>query len=226
VVLRWLRRRWSPQQIAARLRVEFPDRPEMWVSHETIYQAIYLQARGNLRTELARRVALRFGRRPADPARPPVGRCVPTGPGWGCTSPPAGRGRRPGGSRALGRRPGHRQRRRASAIATLVERATRFVMLVALPEGRVSEHVVSQLAAKMADLPERLRRSLTWDQGIEMAYHLQFTTATDCPVYVCDPHGPWQRGSNETPTPATPVLPQRQGRLQHHHPGRPRVVYG
>jgi IS30 family transposase len=80
-----------------------------------------------------------------------------------------------------------------------VERATRFVMLVALPEGRVSEHVVSQLAAKMADLPERLRRSLTWDQGIEMARHLQFTIATDCPVYFCDPHSPWQRGSNENP---------------------------
>jgi hypothetical protein len=118
----------------------------------------------------------------------------------GCTSPPARRGRRPGGARASGRQPGHRRRRRASAIATLVERATRFVMLVALPEGRVSEHVVSQLAAEMADLPERLRRSLTWDQGVEMARHRQFTVATDCPVYFCDPHSPGSAAATKPPT--------------------------
>ncbi|MEV5208326.1 IS30 family transposase, partial [Micromonospora sp. NPDC053740] len=75
--------------------------------------------------------------------------------------------------------------------------ATRFVILVGLPEGKVSEHVVSQLAAAMTWLPQRLRASLTWDQGVEMARHRDFTIATDCPVYFCDPHSPWQRGSNE-----------------------------
>lgn len=197
LVLRWLGKRRSPQQIAARLRVEFPNAPEMWVSHETIYQAIYLQARGNLRAELARQVALRSGRAARRP-RPAVAGAVRSNRSWlglHISARPA-----EAGDRAV---PGHWEgdlvigKDGASAIATLVERATRFVLLVALPEGRVSEHVVSQLAAKMVDLPERLRRSLTWDQGIEMARHLQFTVATGCPVYFCDPHSPWQRGSNE-----------------------------
>jgi transposase, IS30 family len=84
-----------------------------------------------------------------------------------------------------------------SAIATLVERQTRFVILVALPEGKVSEHVVAQLSHAMTWLPERLRASLTWDQGSEMARHADLSLATDCPVYFCDPHSPWQRGTNE-----------------------------
>ena len=200
-VLDGLRRRWSPQQIAARLRIDFAGRPEMQVSHETIYQAIYLQARGNLRAELARQVALRSGRasrRPRAQAgaavrsqrpwlglnisqRPPhiVDRAVP-GLWVGDLLAGAGRG-------------GHG----GSAIATLVERATRFVILVRLPEGKVSEHVATQLAAAMAWLPARLRASLTWDQGTEMAAHQAFSVATGCPVYFCDPHKPWQRGSNE-----------------------------
>ncbi len=86
---------------------------------------------------------------------------------------------------------------RASAIATLVERQTRFVVLVALPEGKLSEHVAAQLTAAMRSVPARLRASLTWDQGSEMARHVDFSLASDCPVYFCDPHSPWQRGSNE-----------------------------
>jgi IS30 family transposase len=203
VVIGLLRRRWSPRQIAARLRVDHVDQPEMWVSHETIYQAIYLQARGNLRAELARQIALRSGRasrrpRPAAGAavrsqRPWLGlnishrpvevtdRAVPGH--WEGDLVEGGRGTAVGGN--------------GSAIATLVERHTRFVILVALPDGKVSEHVVAQLATAMAWLPGRLRGSLTWDQGSEMARHTDFTLATGCPVYFCDPRSPWQRGSNE-----------------------------
>jgi IS30 family transposase len=197
VVLDWLRRRRSPQQIARRLRHDFPDDRGMWVSHETIYQAIYLQARGNLRAELARQVALRSGRA-ARQTRPAAGGAVRSSRPWlglNISARPA-----EAADRAV---PGHWEgdlvigKAGASAVATLVERATRFLILVALPDGRVSEHVIGQLAAKMGDLPQALRRSLTWDQGAEMARHLQFTLATDCPVYFCDPHSPWQRGSNE-----------------------------
>jgi IS30 family transposase len=198
-VIALLRRRWSPQQIAAWLRRHFPDQPEMQVSHETVYQAIYLQARGNLRAELARQVALRSGRASRRP-RPEAGGAVRSQRPWlglRISDRPAEVADRavPGhwegdlleGGRGVG----------GSAIATLVERQTRFVMLVALPDGKVSEHVTEQLAAAMSRLPERLRASLTWDQGTEMARHAQFSVATGCPVYFCDPHSPWQRGSNE-----------------------------
>jgi IS30 family transposase len=197
LVLQWLRVRRSPQQIAARLRVDFPDAPEMWVSHETIYQAIYLQARGNLRAELARQVALRSGRAARRP-RAAVAGAVRSRRSWlglNVSARPA-----EAADRAV---PGHWEgdlvigKDGASAIATLVERATRFVILVDLPGGRVSEHVIGQLSAAMGQLPAQLRRSLTWDQGSEMARHAQFSVATDCPVYFCDPHSPWQRGSNE-----------------------------
>jgi IS30 family transposase len=199
-VLTLLAQRWSPQQIAARLRREFPDRPELRVSHETIYQAIYLQARGNLRAELARQVALRSGRaarRPRPAAGGPV-RSARPGLDLRIADRPAEVADRavPGhweGDLLEGRRVGGR----GSAIATLVERQTRFVTLVALPQGKVSEHVVAQLAGAMTRLPQRLRATLTWDQGSEMAQHAQFSLATHCPVYFCDPHSPWQRGSNE-----------------------------
>ncbi len=200
-VLQLLRQRWSPQQIAARLRVDFPDQPEMHVSHETIYQAIYLQARGNLRAEVARQVALRSGRTARRP-RPGAAAAIRSARPWlGLTI-----SERPAevDDRAV---PGHwegdllegvrRGRPGGSVIATLVERATRFVILVALPEGKVSAHVTGHLAAAMTRLPQRLRASLTWDQGTEMAQHRTFTIATGCPVYFCDPHSPWQRGSNE-----------------------------
>jgi IS30 family transposase len=196
-VLRLLDKRWSPEQIAGWLARAYPHQPEMQVSHETIYQAIYLQARGGLRAELADQVALRSGRA-SRRTRPVEG---------GAT-----RSRRPWlGLRLAERPPDAEDRRvpghwegdlvvgvnRASAIATIVERATRYVILVALPEGRVSEHVISQLVAAMAGLPAQLRASLTWDQGAEMARHWALTMATDLTVYFCDPHSPWQRGSNE-----------------------------
>jgi IS30 family transposase len=199
-VLTLLAQRWSPQQIAARLRRDFPDRPEMRVSHETIYQAIYLQGRGNLRAELARQVALRSGRAARRP-RPAAG--GPT------------RSQRPWLDLRIADRPaevtdravpghwegdlleGRRIAGTGSAIATLVERQTRFVILVALPDGKVSEHVTAQLATAMTWLPQRLRATLTWDQGSEMARHNDFSIATACEVYFCDPHSPWQRGSNE-----------------------------
>jgi IS30 family transposase len=196
-VLRGLRRRWSPQQVAARLREAFPDSPEMWVSHETIYQALYLQSRGNLRAELSHQVALRSGRAARRPRAAAAG-AVRSGRPWlglNVSHRPA-----EADDRAV---PGHWEgdlvigKDNRSAIATLVERATRYVLLVALDDGRVSEHVIDRLTATMRRLPTELRRSLTWDQGSEMARHTDFTLATDCPVYFCDPHSPWQRGSNE-----------------------------
>ena len=200
-VLTLLGDRWSPGQVAARLRVEFPGDREMRVCHETIYQAIYLQARGNLRVELGRQVALRTGRARRRPQAQAAG-AVRSGRPWlglNISARPAEVADRavPGhwegdlleGGRGAGSG--------GSAIATLVERATRFVILVALPDGKVSEHVVGQLAGAMAWLPDRLRASLTWDQGTEMARHTDFTIATGCPVYFCDPRSPWQRGSNE-----------------------------
>jgi transposase, IS30 family len=196
-VLTRLRQRQSPRQIARRLRQDFPDRREMWVSHETIYQAIYLQARGNLRAELARQVALRSGRA-SRRQRPAAGAAIRSNRPWlglNISQRPA-----EATNRAI---PGHWEgdlvigRNGTSAVATLVERATRYLILVALPDSRVSEHVIDQLSTAMSRLPATLRRSLTWDQGSEMAGHLNFTIATHCPVYFCDPHSPWQRGSNE-----------------------------
>jgi IS30 family transposase len=200
LVLTGLRRRWSPQQVAARLRAEYPDHPEWHVSHETIYQAIYLQARGNLRAELSRQVALRSGRAVRRPRAAVAGAVRSSRPwlGLNISARPA-----EVADRAV---PGHwegdllegtRRSGQNSAIATLVERSTRFVILVGLPGGKLSEHVAAQLAAAMAWLPQRLRASLTWDQGSEMASWRQFSLATDCRVYFCDPHHPWQRGSNE-----------------------------
>jgi IS30 family transposase len=200
-VIGLLRRRWSPQQIAARLRLEYPDQPEMWVSHETIYQAIYLQSRGQLRAELGHQAALRSGRRHRQ-AQAAAGGAVRSSRPWvGLTI-----SQRPAeaADRAV---PGHwegdllegvrRGGNGGSAVATLVERGTRFLILVALPEGKVSEYVVEQISTAMRRLPQRLLASLTWDQGSEMARHAQFSLATNCPVYFCDPHSPWQRGTNE-----------------------------
>jgi IS30 family transposase len=167
------------------------------VCHETIYQAIYFQARGGLRRELARQVALRYGRA----ARRPQSRAAaarsrkPWVAGWHISTRPA-----EAADRAV---PGHWEgdliigARGSSAIITLVERSTRYVMLGALPESRVSDQVIPVLIDLMRRLPAQLRKTLTWDQGAEMATHATFRLATNCQVYFCDPHSPWQRGSNE-----------------------------
>jgi IS30 family transposase len=187
-----LRRRWSPQQISARLKVDHPDDPEMRISHETIYQSLYVQSRGELRRELAR--ALRSGRARRRPRRQGPGRrgripaMVPI-----AERPPEA------DSRAV---PGHWEgdlvvgRGGRSSVATLVERRTRYVMLAALEE-RGSAHVTAALARLIARLPAHLALSLTWDQGKELAEHRRFTAETGVAVYFCDPHSPWQRGSNE-----------------------------
>jgi IS30 family transposase len=183
---------WSPQEIAAKLRLEFADRPEMWVSHETIYKSLYVQGRGELRRELHR--CLRTGRA----QRRHQGRSENRGriPNMVMIS------ERPAESedRAV---PGHWEgdlvmgANNNSAIGTLVERSTRFVMLLHLPQGRSAEAVRNAMADKILTLPAALRRSITWDQGKEMAQHALFTVETGIPIYFCDPHSPWQRGSNE-----------------------------
>jgi IS30 family transposase len=195
-VLDGLRLRWSPAQIAGRLRQDFPDKPERWVSAEAIYLAIYIRARGGLKDLLEGRV-LRTGR---------VHR----------------RGYRPSGTRArfadlptLGQRPAEADDREVvghfegdlvigtggrSGIATIVERSSRYTTLVLLPDKGFHDPttVAKAVAAKFLELPKDLRRSLTWDRGFEMVYsHKIFTALADCAAYFADPHAPWQRGTNE-----------------------------
>ncbi|MFF0110994.1 IS30 family transposase [Streptomyces hirsutus] len=193
-IQRRLHLRWSPEQICQALRAQFPQRPEMHVVHETVYQALYVQGRGELRRELAR--ALRTGRTRRKPRRQAQQRQ----PRF--ATPMVMISERPAEAedRAV---PGHWEgdliigQDGASAIGTLVERATRYVMLLHLPDGRSAEHVRDALMDTVQTLPAHLVRSLTWDQGAEMAAHGAFTVATDIPVYFCDPASPWQRGSNE-----------------------------
>ncbi|HWO59211.1 MAG TPA: IS30 family transposase [Umezawaea sp.] len=193
-VQRRLEQRWSPEQISRTLAVAFPDRPEMRVAPETIYQALYVQGRGQLRRELTR--ALRTGRACRRPRRRPEQRTPRfVEPMVMISDRPA-----EAADRAV---PGHFEgdlimgTGNQSAIGTLVERTTRYVMLLHLPHGHAAEHVRDALLDTVATLPAHLVRSLTWDQGVEMARHGEFTVATDIPVYFCDPHSPWQRGSNE-----------------------------
>ncbi|MBT2469417.1 IS30 family transposase [Streptomyces sp. ISL-66] len=186
--------KWSPEQICHALRAQFPDRPEMHVVHETVYQALYVQGRGQLRRELAG--ALRSGRARRRPQR--QANCRQ--PRF--TTPMVMISERPAEAedRAV---PGHWEgdliigKDGKSAIGTLVERATRYVMLLHLPGDHGAEAVFTALTTTVQTLPAHLTRSLTWDQGSEMARHAEFTLATDIPVYFCDPASPWQRGSNE-----------------------------
>ena len=186
------RQRWSPEQIARRLLSEFPDDERMRVSHETIYQSIYVQGRGALRRELA--TCLRTGRALRKPRRRP-------GERRGRIKDMVMISERPPEveDRAV---PGHWEgdliqgKNGASAIGTLVERSTRFVMLLHLTDQK-AETVREAIAAQILTLPEALRRTLTWDQGKELAEHVQLRVDTDVEVYFCDPHSPWQRGTNE-----------------------------
>ncbi len=189
-----LTKRYSPEEIAGRLHKDFPDQPEMWVSTETIYQSLYVQSRGALRRELTK--CLRTGRALRVPNRQGTHRKNRVLPDMVNIS------ERPAEveDRAV---PGDWEgdlitgRYNASAIGTLVERASRFVMLLHLPETHGADAVQEAMIAKMATLPDELRRSLTWDQGAEMSKHLQIADATGLDIYFCDPGSPWQRGTNE-----------------------------
>lgn len=187
-----LKARHSPEQISLRLRRDFPDDLEMRVSHETIYQALYVAGRGELRRELV--AALRTGR-----------------------TLRKSRGRQPTGARIqnmvmIADRPEEIEKRivpghwegdlitgasNASAIGTLVERVSGFVMLLHLPERHGAVEVRDQMIAAIGKMPASLRKTVTWDQGIEMAKHAEIKLETGVSIYFCDPHSPWQRGSNE-----------------------------
>jgi IS30 family transposase len=201
---------WSPEQIARRLRLDFPDNEAMRISHEAIYQALYVQGRGALRRELT--ACLRTGRALRVP------RARSRGRGKSFVVPEIMISQRPGevADRAV---PGHWEGDLiiglgSSAIGTLVERTTRFTMLLHLPRladhgcvprkkngpalaGHGAKAVRDAIASTITTLPDQLRRSLTWDQGAEMAQHVNLRIDTGLPVYFCDPHSPWQRGTNE-----------------------------
>ena len=187
-----LEKKWSPQQISARLRVDYPDDLQMRISHETIYLSLFVQSRGQLRKDLT--AALRTGRtaRKSQERSDARGRIADM----------VSISQRPAEieDRAV---PGHWEgdlilgAGGRSAVATLVERQTRFVMLAYLGQTHTTERVIDALRTRIQDLPAHLWRSLTWDQGKEMTAHCQFTIDSGVQVYFCDPHSPWQRGSNE-----------------------------
>jgi IS30 family transposase len=187
--------RWSPEQISHRLVLDFPHDGRMRISHEAIYQALYVQGRGQLRRDLA--ACLRTGRAVRRPRRrADARRARPRVPAELLIS------ERPAevADRAV---PGHWEgdliigADSGSAIGTLVERSTRFLILLHLPDDHGAGAVRDAIAAAITTLPTRLRRSLTWDQGAELAQHAQLKIDTDLDIYFCDPHSPWQRGSNE-----------------------------
>jgi IS30 family transposase len=185
---------YSPAQVAGRLKLEHPDDKTMRVSHETIYQALFVQGKGSLRAEIT--CALRCGRarhrRPRSRGTERRGKI----PGMVLLAD------RPAEAddRAV---PGHWEgdliigKNGRSAVITLAERASRFCLIIALPYGKTADQVADALAAAILALPETLRRSLTWDRGTEMTAHAAFTIATGVQVYFADPYSPWQRGTNE-----------------------------
>ena len=189
-----LARKYSPEQIAGVLATTYPDRPEMQVSHETIYKALYVQGRGELRRELHR--CLRTGRALRKPR----------------TRRTTIEHRRIAGMVNISERPAEAEDRavpghwegdliigknQASQIGTLVERSTGFVQLLHLPQDRSADAVAQAMITKIKAFPENLRKTLTWDQGLEMAAHARISIDAGIDIYFCDPHSPWQRGSNE-----------------------------
>ncbi|WP_404390131.1 IS30 family transposase [Humibacillus xanthopallidus] len=196
-VIQGLNAHWSPQQIQGELALRHPQDESMQISHETIYQALYVQGRGSLRAELAREQALRSGRTHRVPASKLAAR--PRGKSWvgqaTITARPA-----EATDRAV---PGHWEGdlilgagNRTAAI-TLVERSTRYTMIARLPARHDATTVTDRLIDMVTALPAHLLKTLTWDQGSELAEHARFTVAAGCNVYFCDPHSPWQRGTNE-----------------------------
>lgn len=231
-VARLLHYRWSPQQIAAILKEEHPTRPEMQVSSETIYRSLFIQSRGELRRELSRYLRTQRVRRYPQ-SRSETGGSL--GDILTISERPASVE-----DRAV---PGHWEgdllmgKDGKSAIATLVERKTRFVMLVRLGRNRTAEEVRKALTTRILGLPEQLRRTLTWDRGTEMAQHARFSIDTNVKVYFCDPHSPWQRGSNENTngllrqyfpkgTPLSGYTQQQLDDVAHELNGRPRMTLG
>jgi IS30 family transposase len=226
--------RFSPEQVAGRLRVEHPEDPLMHVSHETIYQALYVQGRGSLRLEIV--TALRSGRVIRRPQRP-------DGPRPQRFREMVMISDRPPEieDRAV---PGHWEgdliigsTASRSAIGTLVERTSGYVMLLHLPGDHTAGTVADAMITAMNTLPEQLRRSMTWDQGMEMSKHQEITMATGMPIYFCDPHSPWQRGSNENTNGLLRQYFPKSTDLSFHGPGilenvaaelnrRPRKRYG
>jgi transposase, IS30 family len=187
-----LERCWSPQQVSARLKLEHPDDGEMRISHETIYRSLYVQSRGELRRQLSANLRSGRSRRRARGRVDHRGRIADM---IMISDRPA-----EVADRAV---PGHWEgdlligAGGKSAVATLVERQTRYLLLAGLPNGRTTLEVIGALKQRIQDLPPHLARSLTWDQGRELAAHRVFTIDTGIEVYFCDPHSPWQRGSNE-----------------------------
>jgi IS30 family transposase len=186
--------RWSPEEISGWLARTYPKMPEMQVSHETIYQSLFVQGKGSLRQEL--HYCLRSGR------------AMRRSKGWSKTGHGMGKikgmvniSERPAEieDRAV---PGHWEGdlifgKRMTSVGTLVERKTRFLILLKLPNGHTAESVRTAMTKRIVTLPAQLRRSLTWDQGSEMAEHVRFTVDTGVEVYFSDPKSPWQRGTNE-----------------------------
>jgi transposase, IS30 family len=232
----WVERRleddWSPEQVSRRLELEFPGRAEMRVSAETIYQSLFVQGRGALRRELA--AHLRTGRDVRRPRRAASGR--------GRLQGTVSIRERPAeaADRAV---PGHWEgdliegRGGRSQIGTLVERSTRFTMLVPMPDGKSAAAFADAVTPVIAALPASLRRSLTWDQGKEMGSHRQIAVAADCAIYFCDPHSPWQRPTNENTngllrqyfpkgTDLSAHSPQRLREVADQLNGRPRKALG
>ncbi len=188
----WMDDGWSPKLVSSMLAVEFADDQSMQVSHETIYQALYVQTRGNLRADLAEKLSLK--RKSRVPHTADRHTRSPYKDAFTISDRPADVD-----SRAV---PGHWEGdliigRDGTAIGTLVERMTRFTILLHLPGDHTADTVAAAMIQEMSALPAHLRRSITWDRGTELAEYARIQIALDATLYFCDPHSPWQRGSNE-----------------------------